>query len=232
MTILADIQTLEPGARVTLFELDATSLGADSLLFHPHLQSTPIVWQERLYTPWPVEASGFEVTSDQQPTPRLRVGNVNGTIAALCLLFDDLVGARVVRRRTLTKYLDAVNFAGGNATADPNEHFADDIWLIERKVSEDNEVVEFELVSPADFAGAYLPGRQILAGLCGWILRGGYRGPYCGYNGPAVADADDQPTDDPARDVCGGRLGSCKLRFGVNNPLPYGGFPAAGLLRT
>ncbi|TQU80472.1 phage minor tail protein L, partial [Xanthomonas perforans] len=51
MSILADIQTLEPGARVTVFELDATALGADSLLFHAHLQSTPIVWQGQVYDP-------------------------------------------------------------------------------------------------------------------------------------------------------------------------------------
>jgi lambda family phage minor tail protein L len=48
---------------------------------------------------------------------------------------------------------------------------------------------------------------------------------YCGYNGPAVADSDDVATDDPARDQCGGRVRSCKLRFGQDKPLPYGGFP-------
>lgn len=232
MSLLADIQTLEPGARVRLFELDATVLGADSLLFHPHLQTNPIVWQGQVYDPWPVEATGFERTSDQPPTPRLRVGNINGSITALCLLFDDLVGARLILRRTLVQYLDAVNFSGGNSRADPNEHFPDEIWFIERKVSEDDEVVEFELATAADLNGEQLPGRQIIAGTCGWIVRGGYRGSYCGYNGPPVADINDNPTSDPSQDVCGGKVRSCKLRFGVNEPLPYGGFPAAGLLRT
>ena len=37
---------------------------------------------------------------------------------------------------------------------------------------------------------------------------------------------------DAAKDKCGGRLTSCKLRFGANNPLPYGSFPAAGLIRA
>ncbi|MBO9859402.1 phage minor tail protein L, partial [Xanthomonas sp. A1809] len=159
MSILADIQTLEPGARVTVFELDATALGADSLLFHAHLQSTPIVWQGQVYDPWPVEATGFERTSDQPPNPRLRVGNIDGTITALCLLFDDLVGTRVIRRQTLAKYLDPVNFAGGNPTADPDEHFPDEIWFIERKVSEDHTQVEFELATAADLNGEQLPGR-------------------------------------------------------------------------
>ncbi|MNV63003.1 Phage minor tail protein L [compost metagenome] len=93
-------------------------------------------------------------------------------------------------------------------------------------------MVEFELTTAIDLNGEQLPGRQIIAGMCGWLVRGGYRGPYCGYNGPAVADGDDVATDDPARDQCGGRVRSCKMRFGQDKPLPYGGFPAAGLLRS
>ncbi|MBA0284475.1 phage minor tail protein L [Stenotrophomonas maltophilia] len=122
--------------------------------------------------------------------------------------------------------------ASRNPTADPNEHFLDEIWFIERKVSETKEVVEFELTTAIDLNGEQLPGRQIISGVCGWLIRGGYRGPFCGYTGPAVADANDVPTTDPARDQCGGRVGSCKLRFGADKPLPYGGFPASGLLRT
>lgn len=232
MSVLADIQTLEPGGRVSLFELDARELGADQLFFHAHRQASPIFWQGEEYGPWPIEATGFERTSDQPPAPRLKVGNIDGSITAMCLLFDDLVGARLVRRQTLVQYLDAVNFPGGNPTADPEEHFADEIWFIERKVSEDREVVEFELATAIDLNGKQLPGRQIIAGICGWVTIGGYRGPYCGYAGPAVADINDNPTSDPSLDQCGGRLASCKLRFGENNPLPFGGFPASGLLRS
>ncbi|MGV6491395.1 phage minor tail protein L [Stenotrophomonas rhizophila] len=230
--ITADAQTLEPGGRITVYELDASSFGADQLFFHQHLQSNVIWWQGQEYGAWPIEATGFARTGDQPPTPRLKVGNIDGRITALCLLFDDLVGARLIRRQTLVKYLDAANFPEGNPTADPDEHFQDEIWFIERKVSEDKEAVEFELTTAIDLNGAQLPDRQIIAGVCGWLIRGGYRGPYCGYNGPPVADANDVPTDDPARDQCGGRVNSCKLRFGADKPLPYGGFPAAGLLRS
>jgi len=230
--ITADTQQLEPGGRITVYELDASSFGADQLFFHQHLKSGVIWWQGQEYGAWPIEASGFERTSDQPPSPRLRVGNIDGRIGALCLMFDDLVGARIIRRQTLVKYLDAANFPEGNPTADPAEHFQDEVWFIERKVVEDYEVVEFELTTAIDLNGEQLPRRQIVAGLCGWVTIGGYRGPYCGYTGPAVADADDNPTDDPSRDQCGGRVRSCKLRFGENSELPYGGFPAAGLLRT
>ncbi len=232
MAINSDIQSLEPGNRIELFELDATSIGADILLFHSHLQTGPIYWQGQQYDAWPVECDGFARNSTQPAAPTLRVANIDGTITALCLLFDDLVGARLTRRQTLVQYLDAANFDAGNPTADPNEHFPDEIWYIERKVAENNQTIEFELASAADINGEQLPGRQIIAGTCGWILRGGYRGPYCGYAGPPVADINDNPTSDPSLDVCGGRLGSCKLRFGETEELPYGGFPASGLIRS
>lgn len=232
MTITSDIQSLNPGNRVTLFELDASMIGADQLLFHPHLQSGPIFWQGQQYDPWPIECDGFVRNSAQPASPTLRVSNIDASITALCLAFDDLVGAKLIRRQTLAQYLDASNFGGVNPTADPNEHFPDEIWYIERKSAENNETVEFELASAADLNGQQLPGRQIIPNACGWILRGGYRGPYCGYAGPPVADINDQPTSDPSKDVCGGRIASCKLRFGANNELPYGGFPAAGLIRS
>lgn len=230
--ITADAQQLEPGGRVTVYELDASSFGADQLFFHQHLQTGVIWWQGQEYGAWPIEATGFERTSDQPPNPRLRVSNIDGRIGALCLMFDDMVGARIIRRQTLVKYLDAANFPDGNPTADPNEHFLDEIWFIERKVSEDFETVEFELATAIDLNGEQLPGRQIIAGTCGWLIRGGYRGPYCTYNGSAYFDINDNPVSDPARDVCAGLVRSCKKRLGETSPLPYGGFPASGLLRT
>ncbi|MBH1446619.1 phage minor tail protein L [Stenotrophomonas maltophilia] len=230
--ITADAQQLEPGGRVTLYELDASSFGADQLFFHQHLQSGVIWWQGQEYGAWPIKTEGFARTGDQPPTPKLGVSNIDGRISALCLAFDDLVGARVIRRQTLVKYLDAANFPDGNPTADPDEHFQDEVWFIERKTSEGKETVEFELTTAIDLNGEQLPGRQIIAGVCGWLIRGGYRGPYCGYTGPPVADANDIPTDDPARDQCSGLVRGCKLRFGADRELPYGGFPAAGLLRT
>lgn len=41
-------------------------------------------------------------------------------------------------------------------------------------------------------------------------------------------DENDQPVYVSANDVCGKRLSSCKVRFGQNAELPYGGFPGIG----
>lgn len=220
MSIAADIQSLEPGALIELFEVDCTAIGGDILRFHGHLQSTSIFWQGNEYKPWPIQASGFEHTSDaQQPEPTLTVANVDGTISALCVFLDDLVAAKVTRHRTLAKYLDAVNFPGGNPTADPGEEMAPELWYIEQKTSETNVQVEFTLSSALAFGGQQLPARQI-APTCQFI----YRGPYCGYTGTSYFTIKDISTDDPALDQCSKKTSGCECRFGVNEPLPYGGF--------
>lgn len=235
MSIFADIQTLEPGEWVELFDLDArpiTGGGAgDILRFHGYTQVGPIYWQGNTYEPWPIQPQGFKVDPDQPPVPTLSAGNVNGRMSALCLAYQDLVGARLTRRRTLGRYLDAANFPGGNPTADPAAEIPPELWFIERRSSEDKTTVTWELSSPMDFGGRQLPGRQIIANVCSWLAIGGYRGPFCGYTGGPVALADDTPTDDPVLDRCGGRLSSCRLRFGADAEIPYGGFPAASLIK-
>lgn len=227
--ITADIQGLEPGAKVELFELDATMIAGGSLLrFHGYQKASTIWWQGHEYTAWPIQADGFAKTSEgQQPVPKLSVGNADGSISALCILMDDLVGAKVTRHITLGKYLDAANFTGGNASADPTQEFPLDIWFIEQKTGETNEVVEFELMSALDFQGQMLPRRQIIANLCSFA----YKGAYCGYTGSLKFDANDTAVTDPALDVCGKRLGSCKARFGATSVLNFGGYPAAGLIQ-
>lgn len=220
--ITADIQTLEPGELIELFELDATALGAELYRFHGYTQIGPILWQGHEYSPWPIQSSGFEMTSQgRSPTPGLRMGNVGGFLTALCLYFDDMVGTKLVRHRTLGKYLD------GQPLADPAEELPQDIWYIEQKTGEDNEIVSFELSSALNFNGVQLPRRQIIANNCPWR----YRGAECGYTGGPVADEFDIITTDAAKDKCGKRVKSCKLRFGEAGELSYGGFAAAGLTR-
>lgn len=225
--ITADIQGLEPGARVELFELDATMIAGGTLLrFHGYQQVATIWWQGNEYTAWPIQVEGFAKTSDgQQPAPKLSVGNVDGSISSQVILMDDLVGAKVTRHVTLGQYLDGRNFANGNTTADPAQEFPTDIWFIEQKTGETNEVVEFELASALDLQGQKLPRRQIIANLCSFT----YKGPYCNYTGSGMFDANDQPVSTPALDTCSKRLAGCKARFGATQVLNFGGFPAAAL---
>ena len=230
MSISTDIQKLEPGAIVELFELDLTPYGGDLLRFHAGTNGllTNVVWDGNTYVAFPVKASGFEFNGQGQAArPRMMVANVAGSITALVLQYEDIVGAKVTRIRTLAKYLDAVNFAGGtNPSADPSASFPNDIFYIDRKSIETNEVVEFELAAAMDVTGVKLPRRQVVQNICTWV----YRSAECSWTGTTYFDANDVSTT-LANDACGKRLSSCKCRFGENAELPFGGYPAAGLIR-
>lgn len=228
MTISAAIQELEPGAIIELFELE---LNGETLRFHAGTNELfePVTWCGNQYMPLPIQAEGFEVNaSGSVPRPRLRVANIDGIISQALQEGQDLAGCKVTRRRTLARYLDAVNFPGGNPTADPMAELVPDVFYIDRKTTENKAIVEFELSTAMDMVGVRLPKRQIIQNSCPWE----YRSAECGYAGPPVADTLDSPTDDMTRDQCGKRLASCRLRWGEANVLPYGGFPAAGLVRV
>ncbi len=231
-SIARDVQRLAPGFLITLFELDSTHIpGGTVLRWHNGVNAlgADVIWDGNTYSRHPVEASGFERNSKgTMPSPRLRSGNITGLLGAYARESQDLLGTRVTRRRTLLKYLDAVNFSGGvNPTADPSGAWPDEVWFIARKLSEDEMFIEFELSSSFDVRGIRLPRRQCIQNTCPWK----YRSAECGYSGGPVADISDNPTFDPSLDSCGKRLASCRIRFGAHNELNFGGVPGVGLVR-
>ncbi|MCE9931844.1 phage minor tail protein L [Obesumbacterium proteus] len=250
MSLNSDYQKLEPGNTVRLFEVDGSAFGLDEVLrFHAYnLSLTPeeitaaggddaklaaksIWWQGKEYGAWPCQIEGLEMaTSGSTAQPTLTLANLNGSITALCLRFEDMAQAKVTIHDTLAHYLDANNFPEGNPTADPEQE-KKQVYYIDRKSLENDETVEFELASPADLRGLQIPTRQIHS-LCTWCSRGWYRtGKGCDYAGTRYFDENGQPVDDPSQDKCGGLLSDCQKRFGENNPVPFGGFPGAALIR-
>lgn len=213
-----DIQRLSHSGLISLYTLDLTAIGGSVFRFCNSNQSdgSDVQFGGIVYTAIPIEAEGWEINaSGQIPTPILRISNVFGVITGLIGQYEDIVGAKLTRRRTLIKYLD------NQPSANPSAHFPDDIWFVERKVSESKLQVEFQLVSSLDLEGVALPLRLMIQDTCTWT----YRGDGCGYGGGPVADEFDVPTSDASRDKCGKRVTSCRLRFGQFAVLPYGGFP-------
>lgn len=213
---------------------DPTNIGqsaASKLYWHPGTQNDvdPIVWQGVTYNPFPVEATGFEQTAvGKLPRPKIRASNISGALGAFLRTMQDGIGARVIRKRTYGKYLDAVNFPGGNPYANSSAQFADEVFYLARKVSENPIFVEFEMAVAFDVAGIVLPRRQVIAGTCQWI----YRSPECSYAGAKVTTDPVYPgLDVNGDDRCGKTLAACKLRFGQNGVLPTSAFPASILAR-
>jgi lambda family phage minor tail protein L len=183
----ADVQQGWHSAIVEMFDLDLSPITgdvADVFYFSNQLKpdDTKIQWKGNTYEPLPIIATGYEKsTSGQIEQPSLTVANVLGTFSELIKDYEDMVGAKVTRRRTLGKYLD------GEAGADPLQEFPIDIYYIERKSQENALTITWELASILDLEGLKLPRRIITQNLCLWR----YRSSECGYTGaPLLTDRD------------------------------------------
>lgn len=226
-SIQEQLQSLEPSAIIELFELELTETvnGIDATFYYhagTNELSANVVFNSITYTAYPIEVEGFEVTTKGTlPRPTMKIANANNAISALLVLYNPLQ-AKVTRIRTCKKFLDAENFANGNATADPTAKFEDEIWYLDRVANENLELVEFELTSKLDLTNLGLPRRQVLE-VCPWQ----YRGSECGYKGTAYFDLNDKSTTQ-ANDQCAKRYSSCAKRF-KEGLLPFGGFPGARL---
>ena len=162
----ADAKTI---VEVFDFELNTAQHGETTIYRFTNTKNelgNDVVWQGNTYTAIPLKAEGYEAnTQGTLPRPSISVSNLLGTFTMIiALLPDGLEGCKVTRTRTLSKYLDAVNFTGGsNSDADPTSYFRPrDIYFIDRKAMENRDVISYEMCSAFDLAGVRLPKRQIL----------------------------------------------------------------------
>ena len=152
-------------------------------------ENSNLIFDNIEYTRMPIQAEGFEYNGKQTPRPTLKISNILGTITTILLtLPQGLEGAKVTRLRTLQRYIDNTNFTGGQillengsnlllengsaidmesginpfGTPDPTATFDQQIFLIDRKSSENRAEVVFELAASSDVHGVRLPKRQVL----------------------------------------------------------------------
>ena len=168
-------QEINPGAIVELFTLtlDSTLHGASTVYrFHngANLNSNgKVVWNGNEYERFPIQCEGFEFTGrGTLPRPTISISNILGTITAIMqnvnetTVGNDLNGTKLVRIRTLVRFLDAVNFPGNtnpHGTPDPTAEFPQEIYFLDRKVSENRGVVQWEAISALDLVNVKLPKR-------------------------------------------------------------------------
>ena len=111
--------------------------------------------------------------------------------------YDNLNGAKVIRRRTFVKFLDDANFPNNKnpwGEADPNARLGDEKFFISRKMMENKMMAEFELVSSLELENINVPNRDISARYCNWV----YRGYGCRYGckSTTLTDGLDRPIAD------------------------------------
>ena len=246
-------QKLSTGPVVELFDLDATDQGGGVYRFYSGASTeSTLVWKGQLYTPLPIEASGWEFSGKGSlPTPTIRISNVHLLMSSIIQNIGDPLGAKITRWVTYERFLDAPI----GSEPDPDK-YRKELYQVERKVSQDEAMVEFELSAAIDQDGRKLPGRQVVRSFCDRRYRT-FTGPSltdptkifdygkatCPYAGDGVA-ADEGPyftqsglsaAGGASEDVCGKKLSDCKLRFSnqaVPVPLPFHGFPAVDRIRS
>ena len=174
--VFSDLQKINPSSIIELFTLtlDPALHGANTIYrFHAGTNlnaNGEIVWDGNSYLRFPVQATGFAYKRGQLPRPQISISNMGTpSISSIILTVNqttegnDLGGAKVVRIRTMAKFLDAANFSGATnpfGTPDPNAEFPQEIYFIDRKSAENREVVTWELAAVFDLAGIRAPKRQ------------------------------------------------------------------------
>lgn len=168
--IAKSLQKQDPGsALVILYELEYAT-NSKAYFFAGLNESTSAVqFREtggtaRSYTAIPLEADGFEITSDgASPRPELTIGNIGGVLSGAIgnIPLENLVGKRLTRRTTLQKYL-----VGETGDATPPVEYPKTTYIIDQLKDRSILSVTFELAAPFDVAGTTLPKRQVIAGSC------------------------------------------------------------------
>ena len=126
----AEIMSLNPGAIITFFVIDVSSIAEDMgvtdldldppvFRFHNSISlfSSSLQWKNEVYVAAPIKAEGFDLNAKgTSATPTLSLSVSDQGVPLLAQLkqtlrkLGDLVGAKVTRKRTLVKYLDEANF--------------------------------------------------------------------------------------------------------------------------
>ena len=189
---------LQPTAILEIFRIYPDRVNQPNLFMGFHggaIYSQSIVWQDYKYLPLSMESEGFDILGDGKlARPKIRVANQNNIITQFLQVYKDFKNAKVVRKRVSVKFIDDVNFEGGNpfGEADPNAELTNETWLMGRKTQESKLFVEFELTSPLDIDNFSVNSRNIISKFCYWQ----YRGEGCRYAGLPIEDSDGNPFED------------------------------------
>lgn len=167
--VVADINKLNVDSDIV--ELYMLQVGSGYVYFTPY--HTSIVFRdyespytERTYVALPINFTGFEHKSDgAYARPRVTFANVLNTFENSIVSNDDLIGNKVIRRKTLLKY------TGTGGSGVPTE-LPKQIFLIDRIEAANAQLVTFELSTPFDLAGVKVPNRYAIPNTCTWRYQG------------------------------------------------------------
>jgi lambda family phage minor tail protein L len=224
--------TLSAAGLLTLYQLDTTMLGGQVFYFTSTADlERSVIWGGQEYTPLPMQASGFEMTTKGAiPNPLITISNLYGSGNLLVSEYKGLLGARLIRLLTLARFLD------DGTTPDASAWITRDVFIVAQKTSHTALQIQFKLASQMDQEGVQLPRRQVMRDVCSHIYRAwnpssgfDYSKASCPYTGGAYFDVNDNPTS-PDHDQCSRTMVGCSRRF-AGQALPARFFPGVGKIK-
>ena len=220
-----DLQGLSGDAIIDLIIIDILPLAPnrelDPAIRYIHMvnwgqtQGQTVTYGGTAYYPFPFRLEGAKYkTEGVPPNPTVIFGNIGLEFSEMVSAWEDLIGAWVIRRRVMARFLD------NGSTPNSQAHWPDETWSIQQKDSENKLTVTFVLSTAFDLDGVKFPGRRALRYSCTAI----YRSKECSYTGPPVATIDNVATVANVFDKCSHTITGCKKRFPTGD-LPFNGFP-------
>lgn len=237
------LQSLYPSEIVTLIEIDGTKFGSQVYHFHgENIQFTPEELMQAQQTgtlpdktikfngdvygvrPFGISDISFE-SNGKAGKPKLTLSNTDAQVSALIRSYNGMMQAKV----TIWIFAKDLLAEDGTIAEGATRKL---VYYIERPSMVNNKIAQFELTSPYDMDGLMIPAKTVQS-VCYWAQRGWYKsGKGCGYNGQnGWFDKDNNPVSDPSLDYCAGTVTACKIRYGENNALDFGGCAVASLQR-
>lgn len=177
----------------TIYAYSGLDDGSNPIYF-PALNSSDGINE---YVALPMEIEGVEWASNgAQARPTLTIANIisfignsdettlGAELESLNITYnEDILGSRLVFRRTLGKYLAAP----GDTWTTPVE-FPVQSYVLDRIAGENNVTVSFELASPFDVEGIQIPNRVVVGKYCPWKYQGHFLGLGSGCTWPLNSD--------------------------------------------
>jgi lambda family phage minor tail protein L len=200
--VVREILAFEPSQMLEFYAVyyDWPNNQSDYLAFSPMSNgfNGRIIFQGQEFLPIPMESEGYDAKgSSELSRPKITLSNKSYQISKYLRAHNNLIGAKIVRKRTFAKFLDNVNFPNGEnpyaskaSRGDESElnTLQDQVYYISRRVVENKEIVQFELSSVLEMENVYLPNRNVYSRFCPFI----YRGYGCRYKNAPVATVRDK----------------------------------------
>ncbi len=164
-------------ALVTLFEFTGFN---STLYFHAENTHENIYWNNNAYEAFPMVVDGIEKHADGAAArPTLIIPNVeslfksgskfdtDGVAGTNSFVVEDLLGKRIVIRKTLSKYV--------SESTDTNENpfeFPKAEYIIDRIAQKTSLSITIELASPFELVNVKVPSRVVTGKYCPWVYQG------------------------------------------------------------